>query len=282
MPNDSPPPRPFDPAAWLARLEATPPTDDTVPTGFPSVDAKLGGGPRRGDLVVLCGDAGVGKSALALALALRAAAAGHDVAFFSGEADTERLIERALGILSKTPVESLRRGALDEETRGRVGAAALRLRDHLPLFSFVPPNGFGGLSDLLIDHLGIGLVVIDPIEALVTGRGPRDEEVAHVARELKALAVRRRCTIVVTTGLVRPVRDRPDPRPRLDDLGGGGAFAQHADLVLGLYREEQYHAAADIEGAAELHLLKHRTGSLGWVDLYLYKKWLRFEDMVEA
>jgi replicative DNA helicase len=282
MPNESARPRPFDAAAWLARLDTNGPTNDTVPTGFPSVDVKLGGGPRRGDLVVLCGDAGVGKSALAMALALRAAAAGHEVALFSGEADTARLIERALGMLSKTPIDALRRGDLDEETHARVAAAVLRLRDHSPLFSFVPPNGVGGLSDLLIDLLGIGLVVIDPIEALATGRGPRDEEMAHIARELKAMAVRRQCTVVVTTPLARPVRERPDPRPQLEDLGAHGAFAQHADLVLGLFREEQYHAAADIEGAAELHLLKHRTGSLGWVDLYLYKRWLRFEDMVEG
>ena len=280
MPND-PRPRPFDAAAWLARLDADGPVDDAVSTGFPSVDARLGGGPRRGDLVVLCGDEGVGKTAFALAVALRAAEAGHEVALFSGEADTERLIERSLAILSRTPPDLLRRGELDEETRARVGAAVLRLRDHSPLFSFVPPNGIGGLSDLLLDQLGIGLVIVDPIEALVTGRTTRDEEVAHVVRELKAMAVRRRCVVLVTTHLAQPVRDRPDPRPQLDDLGGLGALAQHADVVLGLYREELYHAASDIDGAAELHLRKHRTGSLGWVDLYLYKQWLRFEDMVE-
>lgn len=282
MPNESPRPRPFDAAAWLARLDTAGAADDTVSTGFPSVDTRLGGGPRRGDLVVLCGDAGVGKSAFTMAVALRAAEAGHEVAFFSGEADTERLIERALGILSKTSADTLRRGDLDEETHARVGAAVLRLRDHSPLFSFVPPNGVGGLSDLLIDQLGIGLVIIDPIESLATGRATRDEELAHVVRELKAMAVRRRCTVLVTTQLARPVRDRADPRPQLDDLGALGALTQHADVVLGLYREELYHAASDIDGAAELHLLKHRTGSLGWVDLYLYKRWLRFEDMVEG
>src|SRR5947207_10151038 len=64
---------------------------DTVPTGFPSIDRILGGGLRRRDLVVLGGDIGSGKSALALGLALRTAQQGTGVALFSGEMDEERL-----------------------------------------------------------------------------------------------------------------------------------------------------------------------------------------------
>src|SRR3989449_3739326 len=73
---------------------------DTVPTGFPSLDRILGGGVRRRDLVVLGGDVGSGKSALALGIALRVAQqeGGVGVAFFSGEMDEERLMERALAV----------------------------------------------------------------------------------------------------------------------------------------------------------------------------------------
>src|SRR3989449_9357865 len=63
---------------------------DTIPTGFPSIDRMLGGGLRRRDLVVLGGDIGAGKSALALGLALRVAQQGTGVAFLSGEMDEER------------------------------------------------------------------------------------------------------------------------------------------------------------------------------------------------
>src|SRR5256712_3971596 len=72
--------------------------DDTVPTGFPSLDKLLGGGFRRRDLVVLGGDVGSGKSALALVLALRVARQGSRGAFFSGELDAERVMQRALAI----------------------------------------------------------------------------------------------------------------------------------------------------------------------------------------
>src|SRR5438445_1957883 len=105
---------------------------DTVPTGFPSVDRILGGGLRRRDLVVLGGDVGSGKSALALGLALRVARQGVGVAFFSGEMDQERLMERALAIEGRVAVDELRAAQLSDQTRAEVGAAAVRLRG-LPL-----------------------------------------------------------------------------------------------------------------------------------------------------
>src|SRR5436853_7589272 len=71
---------------------------DTVPTGFVSVDRTLGGGFRRGDLIVLGGDVGSGKSAFALAVAMRAAQRGLKVTYFTGEMSTDRVLERMLAI----------------------------------------------------------------------------------------------------------------------------------------------------------------------------------------
>ena len=282
MPNEaSPPARPFDAAAYLAGVDAAGGRLDAVPTGFPSVDTLLSGGPRRGDLVVLAGDTGSGKSALAMAVALRAAQEEFDVALFSGEYGMERLYERALAMLGRARVDELRNGAMDEPTRAAVGAAALRLRDRCPMFSFVAPNGVAGMSDLLIEHLGLDLLVVDPLQSLAVGRMPRDEDLAHAVADLKSLAVRRQCVVCAVTHLAHPVRDRADPRPQLADLGVLGALSHHADIILGLYREELYHAANDVDGAAEVHVLKSRDGSLGYADLFFYKRWLRFEDMVE-
>src|SRR5213596_3703660 len=103
---------------------------DTVPTGFPSVDRLLGGGLRRRDLIVLGGDVGSGKSALALGIALRVAQqeGGPGVAFFSGEMDEERLMERALAVEGRVAVDELRAAKLTDQTRAEVGGAAVRLR----------------------------------------------------------------------------------------------------------------------------------------------------------
>src|SRR5687768_11589754 len=107
----------------VRRIDATTdgaPPADTIATGFPSVDRLLGGGLRRGDLIVLGGDVASGKSSLALAFALRTTEEGHSVALFGGEMSVERIYERALAIEGRARVDDLRRGTLDDRTRAGV------------------------------------------------------------------------------------------------------------------------------------------------------------------
>ena len=87
--------------------------------------------------------------------------------------------------------------------------------------------------------------------------------------------------MIATTHLPAIARDRKDPRPHLDDFGALGALKQFADVVLGLYRQEMYDSAPDVDGATELLVLKNRNGARGYVDLFFYKQWMRFEDMLE-
>jgi replicative DNA helicase len=275
------PDRPFDAAAWLGDVLAAGGTGDAVATGFPSLDTLLGGGPRRGDLVVVGGDVGSGKSALALAMALRCSDSEGDAALFSGELSSTRLLERALCIEGRVRVDDVRHARLDEAQHASVAAAALRLRTRAPMLAHLPPNGFAGLSDLLIEHLGLDLLVIDPLQSLARGEGSTEEALAQAVRDLKGLAVRRECVVLLVSHLDQGVRSRPDPRPRLEDFGALGAIRQLADIVLGVYREEMYDASRDVDGAVEVHVLKHRDGAAGYADLYFYKQWLRFEDMVE-
>ncbi len=254
---------------------------DTVATGFPTLDRMLGGGPRRGDLVVLAGDTSSGKSALALAFALRASEAGHVVHLLSGELSPERVMERAVALEGRVSVDELRRGGLDDERRAAAAAAALALRDRAPDVDSLPTGDLDAAADLLRRTLDLELAVVDPLPSLARGAAPLAEEMADAVRRLKALALELGAAVLVTAPLAGPVRERADPRPTLGDLGALGALAQHADAVLGLFREELYQADRGIEGAAELHLLKNRNGATGYVDLYFYRSWLRFEDMVD-
>jgi replicative DNA helicase len=254
---------------------------DTIPTGFPSVDRLLGGGVRSGDLIVLGGDVGSGKSALALAVSLRTAQEGWGTAFLSGEMTPDRTLERVLAVEGRARIDDLRRGTLDEPTRAGVGAAALGLRDASPIIEQTPAGGVGELADTLRRVLDTRLAVIDSLQALATGAGTQDEELATAVRRLKALAIELGMAILLTAHLPAFDRRRDDPRPRLDDFGVLGAVKQHADVVLGLYREEMYQSGLGTEGATELHALKNRNGPTGYVDLYFYKQWMRFEDMVE-
>ena len=266
----------------VERVDAQPrgePSNDSVASGFPSLDKMLGGGFRRRDLVVLGGDVGAGKSALALGIALRVAHAGLPVAFCSGEMDEERLLERALAIEGRAAVDELRNATVSDQARAGIGAAAVRLRD-LPLRVLpLPPKGVDGIP------AGPGappaLLVLDYLQLLPSTRAMHDEDAAEHIRDLKVLALDRSMACVVVSQLPRFDPARKDPRPTLDDYGHLGAVKQHADVVLSLFREEMYRPAGGLEGATELIVNKNRNGPTGFVDLYFYRRWMRFEDMLD-
>jgi replicative DNA helicase len=214
-------------------------------------------------------------------MALRGAQEGRVTAFVSGEMSSDRVLERALAIEGRARVDDIRRGALDEATRASVGAAAVRIRDALPHVGTVPMGGVDQLADELRRTLDLELAIVDPLQSLAAGGRELDEEVASAARRLKMLAMDMSIALVVTTNLPSLSGDRPDPRPQLADFGALGAIEQHADVVLGLFREDMYQSGHGIEGATEMHVLKNRNGATGYVDLYFYQQWMRFEDMLD-
>ena len=268
----------------LSRVDAVSdgaPPRDSLPCGFASLDKILGGGFRRGDLIVLSGDVASGKSALALAFAIRASVQGTRVAFLTAEMTVERVLERIIAIEARAKIDDLRQGALDDETRATAGSVAIRLREHLPLIERIPRNsGIEAIDDVLEDPPIADLVVVDSVGALVRDEKASDEEIGIIVRGLKELALERDIAMIVTAP-VTAVTGRADRRPTLDDLGSNGAMKQTADVILALHREEMYDVSKDIAGATELLVRKNRNGPTGYVDLYFYAQWMRFEDMSE-
>ncbi len=273
----------------LARLiqrmdsqESGKPAEDTVPTGFPSIDLVLGGGIRQRDLVVLGGDVGSGKSALALGIALRSASADVPVVFFSGEMDEDRIFERAMAIEGRTQVDLIRKAEISEETRSAVGAVALKLQN-LPLY--IQPLVGRQFDDALASawQHKPQLIVVDYLQLLPapSDKPTQEEDSAAALRALKALALERDVACLLVAQLPLHQAGRPDPRPTLDDFGTLGSVKQHADIVLGLFREEMYNPGGGVEGAAELIIAKNRNGPTGFVDLYFHHRWMRFEDMLD-
>ncbi len=254
---------------------------DSFATGFPSVDKWLGGGVRRGDLVVIGGEVGSGKSSLALAMALRMAQTGTHSAFLTHEMSVERAMERALAIEGRARIDDIRQGTLDEFARAAVGATAVRLRDRAPIFETLPPGGAKLLGGTLNRTLDLQVAFIDPLQALALGERTQDEDLAAAVRALKAIAIDLNVALIVTSHLHTSPAGRPNQRPTLDDFGALGAIKQHADVVLGIYREEMFQPNSGVDGATELLVLKNRNGNTGYVDLYFYKQWLRFEDMLD-
>ena len=253
---------------------------DTIPCGFPSLGKMLGGGFRRGDLIVLGGDVGSGKSALALSFAIRTSLQQRRVAFLTAEMTNERVLERIIAIEARTRIDDLRQGSLDDETRASAGVVALRLREHLPILECLPACGSSQLSALLDELPELDMVVVDSIAGLAQGTRPTHEEHAAMIRDLKALALTRDIAVLATSPLPE-LAARPDRRPTLDDFGALGSVKQHADVVLTLFRQDMYEPSRDIEGATELLVRKNRNGPTGYIDLFFYAQWMRFEDMLD-
>ncbi|MGE3527700.1 MAG: DnaB-like helicase C-terminal domain-containing protein, partial [Gemmatimonadales bacterium] len=159
----------------------------------------------------------------------------------------------------------------------------LRIRD-LPL-TFRPLYGqdFSEITDQLRMVPPRALIIVDSLQMVEPPRsGPTSEETLALAiRALKGLALDRNVTVLALVQLTGAIARREDPRPTLDDLGGLGAVKQHCDVVLGVYREEMYRPGQGMEGATELIVAKNRNGPTGFVDLYFYQRWLRFEDMLD-
>ena len=253
-----------------------------IATGFTSLDRAIGGGFRRGDLVVLGGDDGVGTSALALAMALRIELR---TLVLTSEMHPDRAFERALALSARVSLESLRLGVVDEDERVRLAAAAVSLRDRSPVIDTLRDGGLADVHDAIDATPESAVVIVDGLEALLSrdhpSTQPRDEALAEVVLGLKRMALARNACVVLVTHLPGLDRTRRDRRPILADFGVRGAVGTHADLVLGLYREDLYDGDMGVAGATELRLLKHRDGPLGYVDLFFYDKWLRFEDVLE-
>ena len=254
---------------------------DTARTGFPSVDRTLGGGVRAGDLVVIGGDVGSGKSSLALAMALRMAQEGRPAYFLTTEMTVERVMERAVAIEGRARVDDMRQGALDEVARASVGGAAVRMRDALPDVRVAPADR-AELSVLLAEAAARdGVVFIDSLQGMVHEvRNTLEDEEAGAVLFLKREALRHSVAVVLNTHLRRR-EGGDDQRPTLADFGAKDAVRQHADVVTAIYREEMYSPGAGVEGGTEFLILKNRNGATGYVDLYFYKQWLRFEDMLD-
>jgi replicative DNA helicase len=268
----------------LSRVDAASdgtPSRDSFGCGFQSVDTLLGGGFRRGDLAVLGGDVASGKSALALAFALRSSLAGARVGLLTSEMSVERVLERVIAIEARARIDDLRQGNLDDVTRASAGAVALKLRDRLPVIERLSPlEGIARVSAFLDEFPTTDLLVIDSLSAFGEGDQPTDEELASAIRQLKALALDRAIAILTTASLPQ-LTPRADRRPILDDFGALGSVKQLADVVLCLFRPDMYEPSRDIEGATELLIRKNRNGPTGYVDLFFYAQWMRFEDMLD-
>jgi replicative DNA helicase len=266
----------------LASDEQRPlPAPDLVTTGYPSLDRLLAGGLRRGELTVLGGDAGAGKTALALGIAIRAAVAGHPVLILTHESGMERSWERLVSAESGVTHIAMRTGVLPNGGADALRSAADVLR-RLPITVEPAPPTPAALGERLDLGALPPLVIIDGLAGLDQPPRPVTEAHAQAIRLAKRTAVEHDVAVLITAPLASDRDLRPPPRPKVTEFGMLGSAAAVADAVLGIFREALYDDAPDVAGAFEVHLLKHRAAPAGFADLYIEPGAGRVEDLIES
>ncbi|MFB6240873.1 MAG: DnaB-like helicase C-terminal domain-containing protein, partial [Gemmatimonadota bacterium] len=132
-------------------------------------------------------------------------------------------------------------------------------------------------------EVGLDLIILDYLQLMSGPRNVenRQQEISEISRGLKAVAKELDVPVVALSQLSRAPEQRQDHRPVLADLRESGAIEQDADLVMFVYREEQYadpdrDDIAEIEGETELIIGKQRNGPTGTVDLKFHKEWTLF------
>ncbi len=216
-------------------------------TSIAALDAATGG-MISGNLIVIAGRPGMGKTALVVNIALGVAKRGHSVLVFSLEMSAGELALRVLSKEIDVPVADLQRGRLGDPDITMRGLLQVReqLKD-LPL----DIDESGGLTMPQIAAKArrkcrkakIGLIIVDYLQ-LINGsayRGyNRTQEITEITNGLKALAKELSVPVVAVSQLSRNVEHREDKRPQLADLRDSGSIEQDADVVVFVYRESYY------------------------------------------
>ncbi|MBC7844610.1 MAG: AAA family ATPase [Gemmatimonadaceae bacterium] len=255
------------------------PAPDLITTGYPSLDRLLAGGLRRGELTVLIGDAGAGKTAMSLGISIRAAVAGHQVLILTHESSIEACWERLVTAESGVTQIAIRTGILPSGAGDALKSAADVLR-RFPVTVERAPVTASTLGERLDAASLPALVIIDGLAAIDQPPRPVAEAQAQVIRTAKRIAVDQDIAILLTAPMSCDRTLALPPRPTLSDAPGTAASV--ADVVLGVFREALYDDAPDVAGAFEVHVLKHRAAPGTFTDLYIEPGAGRVEDLIES
>ena len=242
----------------------------TIKTGFRELDYKTGG-LRGGELILLAGRPGMGKTAMAQSLALNIARNEHRVIFLECEMSPMDLSMRWISMLSKLPLGMIRnKGINDHDTDMDRFINASATLSQLPI-DIIDASGWtvSRIRAKLLQEQAkrpIDAVVIDYLQLLQTEKnnGNTNDAVADQSKRLKMLARELDVPIILLSQLNRSVESREDKRPRLSDLRDSGAIEQDADAVMFLYRGNVYDEDIPAD-KAELNVAKLRNGQPGTI-----------------
>ena len=254
-------------------------------TGLHDLDRILLGF-QPGTLNILGARPAMGKSALALRMAVHAAqAAAAPVLFFSLEMGATELAQRVLASEARVDATLLRNGRVTQNDWQKIGLALGTLSVPL-IIDDSPGTSVAAIRArarrTMSREGGLALIVIDYLQLMGADDNKpenRQLEVSEISRKLKLLAREFGIPVLALSQLSRALESRSDKRPTLSDLRESGALEQDADVVIFLYRYEVYNAESrESKGVAEVQVAKHRAGPLGKVRLSWIAGYTRFEN----
>ena len=258
-------------------------------TGFDSLN-RITQGFHAGDMIIVAARPSVGKTALALNFAYRAAnRTDKPIAIFSLEMPAEQLVTRLIGAESSVSLSKITTSNLTGVDRAKVASAISKIGS-LPLFIDDSPNG--KLMDIIAksrklqaNYPDLGLIIIDYLGLVSSGSSKssdsRQEEVRKASLALKSLARELKVPVIVVSQLSRSVEQRGEnKRPILSDLRDSGSIEQDADVVMLLYREDYYKDSKAPNNNAGEKKMKNLTGSERFEMVKEQKEKITGESMV--
>jgi replicative DNA helicase len=265
-------------------------------TGFRQFDY-MTSGLQNSDLIILAARPSMGKTALALNLAINSAKKSKvPVAIFSIEMSSEQLALRLLCSQAKVDAHRLRSGRVKDEEWPMLGNACNVLSE-TPIYiddsTDITPMAMRAKCRRLKAEHGLSLVVVDYLQLMKWHRNidNRTQEISEIARSLKSLARELNVPLIALSQLSRAVERRDDKRPMLSDLRESGSIEAEADLVIMLYRDSYYKAKEMREEGddsfddpravdqTEVIIGKQRNGPTGTVRLAFLPQFACFEDL---
>jgi len=244
-----------------------------VPTGFTDLDTRLAG-MQDSNLLILASRPGIGKTTLALNIALSVATKDKlPVGFFSLEMSKEELVDRLLVGQADIDAWRLKTGRLSDDDYKKLTEAMGELSE-APIFIDDTPGAsileMRTKARKLKIEKNIKLLIVDYLQLAIAGRyyESRVNEVSAISQGLKNLARELKIPVLAISQLSRAVEQRGTRKPQLADLRESGGIEQDADVVMFLYLEEESEDILDQnKRLVKLYIAKHRNGPTGEMDL---------------
>jgi replicative DNA helicase len=234
----------------------------SVPFGFPSLDSVTGGA-FEGEFIVLGGRPGMGKTTLLDQMA-QTMSKKVNVLFFHVEMSKPKAADRIVAVGVGMNTTRVRKGNYSDEIFDNI-VDVIGEESERKIFRILNPRMTTGhmrsTCYRMKDKYGLGAVFCDYLQILKDKPSSEAyEKVRFISGELMSIPNELDIPLIVSSQLSRRVEERSDKKPMLSDFRESGTIEQDADVVLSLYRPDQY-KPEDRPGQAVLSILKHRQGA---------------------